>query len=625
MRFRHVFPLLLGLSLTSGCFFSATRQLDKEVQEIAARVGVDPVRSDSLLPPPPPPSRAVEAPTPPPAPMVPTEPDPTRLVALEQPDQSKPPQRLLIPRELPGADAPPIKLPANPAERDRFLRDLYQPIPDLPPLPPPAPGPEGRPLTLSDLQRLAETYSPTVKNAFAAVQAARGAAYDVGQYPNPTIAYEHDTAETGPAGYPGGWFDQVIKTGGKLTVAQAAATMDVVNAELALRRARSDLRYAVRGNYFAVLVALENIRVSEALYRFTREVYRIQVNLVGGAEAAAYEPMQLRPLVLQAQLNLIQAQNQYRASWRQLAANLGLPDMPPTELEGRVDLPFPLFNYQDVLSRLRNHTDVLTAQVSVEKAKYNLKLQKLQPLPDLELRLLVQKDYSTPPNQIAHSATFSMQVPLWDQNKGGIRQYEWLLAQASLGPEQARNTLINTLADAFNRYQTGRRAVEIAGLQVQDQVRVYRGVYARHQQLPGQVSFGDVVTAQQTLVGYLTSYVTALGNQWQAAVDVANLLQAEDLFQEGQHLQQVPALPDLKDLLPPPPPNVPEHPAKAAGLPAQGVLACQQNPAAPSPVPVPPGSPGLEATEEGRGGRPASPALPAGWPRDFPDPMQGRR
>jgi cobalt-zinc-cadmium efflux system outer membrane protein len=378
------------------------------------------------------------------------------------------------------------------------------------------------------------------------------------------------------------------------------------------------VRYAVRGNYFAVLVALENIRVNEALYRFTHEVYRIQVELVGGAEGAAYEPMQLRPLVLQAQLNLIQAQNQYTAAWRQLAASLGLPDMPPTELDGRVDLPVPVFDYQDVLARLRNHTDVLTAKVSIEKAKYNLKLQKLQPLPDVELRLLVQKDYSTPPNQIAHSAVFSATVPLWDQNRGGIRQYEWLLAQASLGPDQARNALINTLADAFNRYQTARRTVEITGQQVRDQVRVYRGVYERRQQVPGQVGFGDVVTAEQTLSGYLSSYVTALGLQWQAVVDVANLLQTEDLFQAGPQHQEVVPLPDLQNLLPPPAPNVPGRHGKEAAHPPPTPATGPQRPSSLDPSESPPAEPGPLAAPPGPGPSDsrASPPVSAGSPGD---------
>jgi cobalt-zinc-cadmium efflux system outer membrane protein len=564
MRSRYLVPVLLWLALASGCSRVTARQVDKEVQLIAHRVGVEPARTEGQLPPPPtlreaklPTQRIDATPT--------TERAPIRLASLGQPEQPKtPPTRLVIPAELPGADAPPIKLPRDKDQRSRLLKELYPPMRPPPKLPQPAPGPEGRPLTLRDLQRLAEDYSPNIKNAFAAVQAARGAAFDVGQYPNPIIAFEHDTSETGPAGYPGFYIDQVIKTGGKLTVAQAAATMDILNAQVALRKARSDVRYAVRGNYFAVLVAQENIRVNEALYQFTEQVYRVQLDLVEAGVGAAYEPMQLRPLVLQAGLNLIQAQNQYTAVWRQLATNLGLPDMPPTEVEGRVDMPVPVFEYEQILARLRNHTDVLTAQVSIEKAKFNLRLQKLLPLPDVELRLLVQKDYSTPPNQVAHTAVLSAQVPLWDLNKGGIRQYEWLLAQASLGPDQARNALINTLADAFNRYLTARRSVDIVGQQIRDQVRVYRGVYERRQQAPDEVSFGDVVTAEQTLSGYISGYITALGLQWQAVVDVANLLQTEDLFQAGQQLQEVVPLPDLKNLLPPPPPNVPEdHPIAA--------------------------------------------------------------
>jgi cobalt-zinc-cadmium efflux system outer membrane protein len=562
MRSRF-FPLLLCLPLTYGCSLSGAEQIDKEVREIALRMGAAPVTSERG----PAPATLKEGKAPP-AVSVSADPSAIRLSSLEQPDQPKTPaKRLLIPADLPGADATPIKLPQDTAERSRVLKELYPPMPPLPKLPRPAPGPEGHPLTLAGIQRLAEDYSPNIKNAYAAVQAARGAAFEAGQYPNPSIAFEHDTLETGPAGYPGFYIDQVIKTGGKLSAAQAAATMDVLNAQLALRRARSDLRYAVRGNYFAVLIAQENIRVSEALYRFTEQVYGVQVELVEGAEGAAYEPMQLRPLVLQAQLNLIQAQNQYTASWRQLAASLGLPDMPPTELEGRVDTPVPVFDHKDVLSRLRNHTDVLTAQVSIEKAKYNLKLQKLQPLPDVEVRLLVQKDFSTPPNQISHSAVFSAQVPLWDQNKGGIRQYEWLLAQASLGPDLARNALTNTLADAFNRYQTARKTVDITGLQIRDQVRVYRGLYDRRQHVPGQVGFGDLVTAEQTLSGYISAYITALGLQWQAVVDVANLLQTEDLFQATEQLQEVVPLPDLKNLLPPPPPNVPGRHSITTALP----------------------------------------------------------
>src|SRR5262249_21253255 len=158
---------------------------------------------------------------------------------------------LEIPKELPGAEAGAITLPKDPAARRRAIRDLYPPVESLPPEPPLAQGPEGHPLTLADLQRLGKTYTPAIKNAIAAGETAAAGAYQAGMYPNPLFAYEHDTVETGPAGYPGFFINQLIKTGGKLTVAQAAATMDILTAKLALRKACADLRTQIRGFYFA--------------------------------------------------------------------------------------------------------------------------------------------------------------------------------------------------------------------------------------------------------------------------------------------------------------------------------------------------------------------------------------
>jgi cobalt-zinc-cadmium efflux system outer membrane protein len=580
---RRLWPVGL-LVLLPACSISESHRIDEQIKDLTMRVEqIDPSRPMDAFPPPSEnqttasqvPALAPEAPA---VPLAAQE-DIVQPVAAQQPDKPEKPKpvRIQIPPDLPGADAPPIAVgKKTPEELKRYLQELYPPLPALPPMKAIAPGPEGRPMTLSDLQRLGALYSPAIKNAIAAVKAAEGAARQAGAYPNPTFAYEHDTVQTGPAGYPGFYIDQVIKTGNKLKLQEAAAVMDLLNAKLALRRAYSDLAYQIRGNYFSVLVALENIRISEALYKFTEEIYRVQVEWVGGGERAWYEPMALRPLALQARLNLVQARNQYLASWKQLAANMGLPEMPPSDVAGRVDLPIPVFDYDQVRARvLSNHTDVLTAYNALQKAHYNLQLARVTPLPDVEVRFLVQKDYSTPPNQVANSTVFSLPVPIWDQNKGGIRQAEGMLEQAAVGPDQARNSLTVTLADAYNRYETALQNVQIAMQQVRDQLRVYRGIRERWEADPTTVGLTDLVTAQQALVTYITAYVTALGLQWQAVVDVANLLQTDDLFQVGPG-QEVAPIPDLNHL------RLPSCPPRPAMLPSVNKGA--DNPADVQPV-----------------------------------------
>jgi cobalt-zinc-cadmium efflux system outer membrane protein len=559
----------VSLVALAGCSLLESK-VDREIRDLSdlvSRVDIRPAldlapaaasevkSSPAATAPPPPAEKAPEGP--------PGQDAPLQPIALLQQDkkkeekkeEEKKPHPLDVPPGLPGADAPPITgFPEDPEEKKRYVQRMFPPLPPAPQLAPAAPGPEGRPMTLADLQRLAAIYSPAIKSAEAAVQAAAGAAKQAGVYPNPIFFFEQDTVGTGASGYEGFGVHQTVKTGNKLKLQQAAAMMDLLNARLALKRAYTDLSYQVRTNYFAVLVALAGIKANAALYQFTNEIFLRHVERVavrGTAPGVVYEPLQLRPLALQARLNLIQAQNQYLASWRQLAAALGLPDMPPTELAGQVDMPVPVFEYNQVLARLSRHTDVLTAYNNIQKAKFNLALARIIPVPDVDLNILAQKDSTAPPNLIVHSLQVSVPVPFFDQNLGGIRLAEGLLAQAYAGPDQARNALITTLADAFNRYQTARETVAVSMQQVRDQLVAYRALRGRWGTDPTAVGFGDLVTAQQTLAGFIAGYITALGLQWVAVADVANLLQTDDLFGVGP-TQAMEPVPDLRQLTPPP-------------------------------------------------------------------------
>jgi cobalt-zinc-cadmium efflux system outer membrane protein len=459
------------------------------------------------------------------------------------------PQRLRIPEAIPGTEAPDmarldldINNPAVARKNRDILRRAYPELPPLGPDPVIQPGPDGNPLTLADLQRLAMSNSPLLRQAAADVEAAKGAAKQAGTYPNPMMGYEGDNINSaGTAGFQGGFIDQLIKTGGKLKLAWAAAQIDLFNARLAYRRAQTDLTYQVRSQYFAVLVALESVRINKALAEFTHQAYRVQLGQALGGIGAPYEPMALRVLANQARTNLIQARNRYTSAWKQLAANLGLPGLPPTELAGRVDMPIPVYPFGKVQERVLNtHTDVATAANAARKARYNLRLAQVTPIPDVDVRVVVQKDFTAAPFLVANNVQVTMPIPVWDQNKGNIIQAQGMLMRAIEEGHRVRDALILTLADAFERYDTTRKTLEIYRDQIlPDQVRVYKATYERHFQVPEQVGFADVVTAQQTLAAALATYVSTLGLMWQAVADVANVLQTNDLFQIGGEAVEV--------------------------------------------------------------------------------------
>ncbi len=348
-----------------------------------------------------------------------TQPEP-RLNGRSAPRQKL---NLEISPRLPGAEAPRIMLPRDPVAKEREIERLFPKLPALPVEPKPQPGPGGKPYTLEDLQRLAAANNPALVQAASDVEAARGNLVQAMSYPNPTLSYLQDTSNNNNiAGVQGGNIDQVIITGGKMKLGIAAAQKNLDNAVLALKRARMNLATSVRNAYFTLLVNVETLVVTRALVQFSDEIYRLQVGLLTGTQAAPYEPTALRA---QTQLNRLaykQAIQSYVMDWKALVATLGLPQLPLSEIAGQVDRYVPYYDYDEVRAYvLQNHTDVLTARNDVKTAEYNLKLTQVTPLvPNLNVNLGLEKDFGNSPYGTFQPMGLALPLSIWDQNKGNI-------------------------------------------------------------------------------------------------------------------------------------------------------------------------------------------------------------
>lgn len=459
---------------------------------------------------------------------------------LPPPTPASPPRRdrLQLPPELPGATVAPLRLPPTQAgtrkERDEAIKKLFPPLPSLGPPLPAGPGPMGKPLTLADLQEMAQAGNPTLRQAVKEIEAARGAAIQAGLYPNPSVGYEADQINTaGTAGLQGGYIEQIIKTGGKLELAQAAASIDVLNAQIALRRAEVDVATQVRGHYFAVLVAQETFRATYALAIFTDDAYRVWTENVFAEQAAPFEPMQLRVLVYQVRGLLIQARNRYDAAWKQLAASLGQPALPPTQLAGRVDAAMPAYTYDRAWDQISTrHTEITTALNNVLKGRYLVRLAQVTPVPDVRMLVVMQKDMTVHPHNFTQNVQVGVPLPVFDRNQGGIRKSEAELARAEEEVSRVRNELAGRLATAFERYQNNQKLIEYYRVNMlPDQVQAYRGLYQQYTLQSDKVSFTALLQAQQNLLQTVTSYLGVLGDTWSSVVEMAGLLQTDDLFQ----------------------------------------------------------------------------------------------
>src|SRR5262249_30582260 len=209
----------------------------------------------------------------------------------------------------------------------------------------------------------------------------------------------------------------------------------------------------------------------------------------------------------------------------------------------------PYYDYDAVLAHvLAEHTDVRTARNVIEKSRYNLKLAQVTPWPDVDLRVAVLKEFALPPEKYVHTVQVGMPIPIWDQNKGNIIAAEAAQVRALEEPHRVELSLTSTLEQAYQNYKSNLDGLEYYRKYIlPDQIRTYRGVFIRRNVDLG-VTFGDLVSAQQALATSVGQYLTILGQVWTSVVNVADLLQTDDLFQLAQP-REVPPLHDL-DVLP---------------------------------------------------------------------------
>lgn len=470
-------------------------------------------------------------------------PDPAPKPSGAAPVPPRPAGQLEVPPGLPGAEAQLPKLPPDRpetrAERLKAIEALFPGLPDLGPDPLVDGAPGAKPVTLEELLDYARRNSPQIAQAAAEVESARGRFIQAGLYPNPNVGYQADqVANLGTAGQQGGYIEQPIVINGRLRLARGVAHVDFINAQLRLRRTEVEVARQVRANYFAALVAAEQVRVTRLASEFTEQVYQRQVAMLRGGQSAAFEVAALEAVVEQTRTSLIQSRNRYVSAWKQLAASANAPDMPPAPLAGRVDAPLPRYRYDVLRDRLLAvHTDLRIARNDIAQAETALTQAQRVPIPDLQNHFYFQNDNQA--NSFQMGISLGAPIPVWNRNQGGILSARAEIARRLREPERVRNDLIRQLADAFERYENGRQLLGRYRDRILPKLVVaFRGVYERYQVEPGLVNYNDIVTAQQNLVTQLNNYLYQLQQQWQALADIAGIVQANDLYELAQELER---------------------------------------------------------------------------------------
>jgi outer membrane protein, heavy metal efflux system len=411
------------------------------------------------------------------------------------------------------------------------------------PLPPvsytaPVPQPLEEPVqasgtTLVELEQMATRCNPTLTQAAARVQAARGQSLQVGLYPNPLIGYQgSEIGNEGRAGQQGGFIGQEVVTAGKLQFNRAVAGQEIRQAEHLWAAQRFRVLTDVRRGFYEVLVAQRSLELSEQLVGLGAQGVEAAEKLMQAKEVARVDVLQARIEADSAKMLLVKAKNRHTAAWRSLAAVVGDPAMQPVQLNGNLQEGIVQLDWEETLNRLLAESpQFAAARAGFARAQAIVNRECAGRYPNVGLQAGVQYDNAT--QDTFASIQVGVPLPIYNRNQGNILKAQAELTAAQREVERVRLALQQRLAAVFEQYATARQQVEKYQNDIlpnaQESLRLVSAGFRQ-----GEFGYVVLLTAQRTYFQTNLAYLDALRELRTAAAAIeGNLLSGSLQAAEG--------------------------------------------------------------------------------------------
>lgn len=404
----------------------------------------------------------------------------------------------------------------------------------------PVAQPAPLPLTLEELEQTALRNNPTLRQATAAIDAARGRARQAGAWPNPTIGYVAEEVSFGPivrGGEHGLFATQMIPLGGKLGRGRTVFEREADQAQALAELQRQRILSGVRTRYYEVLTIERRVEVLDQLAQLSSEAAGVTRQLFNVGAADRPDVLEAEIEAQRAQLDVTAARNTRFAAWRRLAATVGDTALTPRPLATSIDAALPELDRDTALKQIVDHSpEVLAARADLQRTRAIVSRAQRETFPDLFLRggLAYNRELleaggagAARPVGREGSVEVGVSVPLFNRNQGGIAAARAEQGRAEAEVSRLELSIELRLASLFDVYLTSLRLAEAYRDDMLPRAEeAYRLYLSRYRE--AAAAYPQVLIAQRTLFQLNSSYLADLEVAWRAALRIQGFLVEDD-------------------------------------------------------------------------------------------------
>ncbi|MDR3378989.1 TolC family protein [Cupriavidus basilensis] len=382
------------------------------------------------------------------------------------------------------------------------------------------PEPAGT-LTLDDALALAAGRNFTLSAAGHELDAAEGGIMQARTIPNPEVAvlFEDNRRDTRTTT---AQVNLPIELGGKRAARIGAAQKARELAQSQLGATRTDLRAAVVGGFFAVVIAQERVKLARGSAEIAAKGAQAAIRRVAAGKIAPLEESKARVEQANAELEVADAEAALALARQSLAGLWGSSEARFQVAAGNLDTLPARPDGASLAQALDSAPELASQRLELERRQAIIGVERSRQYPDLTVSLGSKRDNGSDRGTMPVLGV-SLPLPLFDRNQGNLYT---ALRQADKAADEYRATqvrLANELQQATRQLSVSRTSADslkdtVLPAAQQAYEAATRGFEA------GKFNFLDVLDAQRTWFQARIRYLGVVANAYQAATTIDRIL-----------------------------------------------------------------------------------------------------
>lgn len=381
-------------------------------------------------------------------------------------------------------------------------------------------------ITLVQALTAALRNNPDLESVSAEIKAQEARVVQAGLLRNPEIQIEAENF--GGSGDVSGFdatettvqLSQFLELGEKRARRKQVASLgrDVAQSDYESRRA--DVLTAVRKAFVGVLAAQERVSLAKELVTISEQVLQTVSERVRAGKVSPLEEIVARIGPASSRVKLAQARLGLEAARKTLSLTWGSETADFERAEGRLDAPLVLPGHDGLIPLVAQNPDIARLEKEIEERRANVVLENAKKFPDLTVSGGVRHFNENDDN--AFVMGFSVPLPLFDRNQGGIEEARHRLDKAKRALEATKRNTANSLTERYSVLSSAFEEADTLKTRIIPDARAaFEG--AREGYQLGKFGYVFMLDAQRVLFDAEIQHLDALTTYHQTLADVDRL------------------------------------------------------------------------------------------------------